>query len=309
MKRKIFCFSSFFSVVFVMFISAACSNANNSVIPTDTTEEDDLRTFIFPIDDDLDSSINSITESCRIKLDGEISPEMLQDIGSALQSLYTQNSDIRIELDLSLTTGLEIMPHEGFRGCLSLESIVFPEGLITVEVEPFDHLDNLKKVYFPSTVNSIGAKLLTGCYSFERLSLSENNPNFMLVNDVLYTKDYAKLLAYPIYKTNRTFVIPSQVHEIQKVAFEGNTHLQNITVPSGITCIDELVFLNCVNLSKVILPSSITSLKQSAFRGCGKLTEICFRGTQTQWESIEKEDDWNEGCPSNMTIIYNYEED
>ena len=159
LRRKPYAYLSYMNqgvhVLLIVILTIICliSCSNNPSEKNNSNE--DVQVFSIPASDDMEIQIANITKSCRISLTGTINSETLRILGAALQHLYEKNSSIRIELDLSGTNGLEIMPHEGFGQCLSLESIIFPEGLLTIEVEPFDHCDNLKKIYIPSTVSTL----------------------------------------------------------------------------------------------------------------------------------------------------------
>lgn len=48
--------------------------------------------------------------------------------------------------------------------------------------------------------------------------------------------------------------------------------------------------------SGVTIPASVTRIKQNAFQDCPYLSVIFFKGTQKEWEAIEKEDGWISGA-------------
>lgn len=288
-----------FVLLLILIVFSSCSNHPSE--EETNSSDNDVIVYDIEISDDISANIQNITESCRISLTGTINSDLLIDIGSSLSALYEKDSSIRIELDLSGTNGMEVMPHEGFRGCLSLESIIFPEGLKTIEVEPFDHCDNLKKIYIPSTTNSIGAGLWKGCNLLERISLVENNQFYKIVGDVIYNKNGTKLVGYPIYKTDKEFSIPAGINEIDKAAFYNNDKIEKVAIPSGVTGIDEYVFKGCTNLREMIIPASVASFGGGCLSGCTNLNKIIFLGTQEQWNSINKAGNWDNNT-GNYTV-------
>ena len=108
-----------------------------------------------------------------------------------------------------------------------------------------------------------------------------------------------------------TITIPS-VHEGEKVigigelVFYKRENITSITIPSGVTFIGELAFYNCKNLEVIQLPESIASVGKGAFSYCEGLQDIRFTGTEEQWETISKGENWDHGVSA--TVIFNFKE-
>ena len=75
-------------------------------------------------------------------------------------------------------------------------------------------------------------------------------------------------------------------------SFVGCKNLTEVTVEEGILYIYRNSFTFCSGLTKLTLPSTIKSIGLEAFAGCSSLTEIVFNGTKSQWEAIEKDENW-----------------
>lgn len=70
-----------------------------------------------------------------------------------------------------------------------------------------------------------------------------------------------------------------------------------------------LAFQGCTSLTSITIPDSVTEIGTWAFKGCSKLATINVTRTEEQWnswDSIRKGYEWNNGCPSDMIINYNY---
>ena len=119
------------------------------------------------------SSIPSMTETGVVKVIGEISSEDITNLTEALMTLYENNPDVRVTLDLSITTGLTKFPSYAFTdedfdkpGCLALEGMVLPSGLTTISIGNFRGCTNLNTIAIPSGVTEL-------CdYAFDESGLS-----------------------------------------------------------------------------------------------------------------------------------------
>lgn len=82
--------------------------------------------------------------------------------------------------------------------------------------------------------------------------------------------------------------IPDSVTSIGKGAFSGCTGLTSITISNGVASIGGMAFSGCTGLTSVTIGNSVTGIGSSAFSDCTDLTSITYKGTQAQWNEIEK---------------------
>ena len=100
-----------------------------------------------------------------------------------------------------------------------------------------------KKIVFSDVANKI---LISDLYRFE-IDINSKNPNFMIKDNVLYTKDKKILLKSG--KQEGAVKIINGVETIEKKAF-ANSSLQEITFPRSLKNIQNRIFLNCKKLKK-----------------------------------------------------------
>jgi hypothetical protein len=111
---------------------------------------------------------------------------------------------------------------------------------------------------------SIGVNASHECTALKKFTVDRGNPNYVSVDDVLFTKDRTTLVAYPNKKSSQ-YVIPSTVTSIRDNAFSGCTELTSITIPSSVTSIGGWAFTGCSSLTSITIPSSVTSFGQMVF--------------------------------------------
>ena len=85
-----------------------------------------------------------------------------------------------------------------------------------------------------------------------------------------------------------TFGLNSSLETINYGAFKDCTSLSTIVVPDGVNSIGSKAFNNCAALTSVSIPSSVTHIGEYAFDSCQSLVTFIFRGTQAQWDAVEK---------------------
>ncbi|MCM1438945.1 MAG: leucine-rich repeat domain-containing protein [Roseburia sp.] len=71
--------------------------------------------------------------------------------------------------------------------------------------------------------------------------------------------------------------------------------METFAFPAGLTKIESALFSDCTALKELNIPANIAEIGD-AFSGC-PLEKFEFRGTLKQWESVEKEKQWNDGMP------------
>lgn len=72
-------------------------------------------------------------------------------------------------------------------------------------------------------------------------------------------------------------------------------NLTALEIPDGVTQINKDAFVYYSALEAVYIPKSVTKISADAFYYCNNLVDIFFGGTRTEWEAVEKEENWDRG--------------
>lgn len=183
----------------------------------------------------------------------------------------------------------------------NLRDVFLPETIVEIGENAFGCCNSLKDFCFPENVKNITASIVFG-ESLQNVYVENENPYYCDVDGIVFTKDMKKLVYYPLGREGESYKIPKGVQEIGLQAFEGCDYLFNLAIPNGVIKIDKWAFLNCKNLSSVVIPKSIKFIGLEAFLQCSSLNVIYYRGSEEEWDKIEKDgNDW-----SNLNIVYNY---
>ena len=145
----------------------------------------------------------------------------------------------------------------------------------------------------PDQINGIDVKGFSDIEDFndrigERITISEDNKYFKLIDDVLFSRDGTELYIYTYKKKGENYIVPSGVEIINPDAFNSSSYLKNIVISEGVKKIYQYAFAVCKNIEKIYLPSTLemVSLKTFYFFGTDNL-QVYYGGTPEQWQKID----------------------
>ncbi len=188
-----------------------------------------------------------------------------------LKMCYSKEQNIKIQ------EGIEVIGGNSFRQATNAVEIDFPDSVTALSGQVFDGCSQLKQINLGKNVSYIDPVImLFGCNA--NVNISNENPNYVVEDGILYSKDKSKLITCLEMKTGE-IVIPSTVKRIGRVAFDCQK-ISKVTLQEGIEVIEELAFTTCENLREVIIPRSIKRIEPGAFGRCGCLTNINIQKTE-----------------------------
>jgi hypothetical protein len=122
------------------------------------------------------------------------------------------------------------------------------------------------------------------CPSLTTITVGAQNPDFIVVNGVLFNQNQTTLVLYPS-GVRGSYIVPSTVTSIGVAAFCDSYWLTNISIPNSVTSFSFEAFDCCTGLTSVTIPKSVTSIGDYAFLGCFNLTNIYFGGNAPDADS------------------------
>ena len=179
------------------------------------------------------------------------------------------------EREITLKGEAEILGPAALKGAINAEKITLSQTITTIKDTALYGAKSLKELYIGKNVSNIGGAFCA--YQFNKtnfeLKIDSGNPNFLVENRVLYTKEKEKLVSV-LYPINGTFQLDSNVRVIGSKAFENQLNLYNIKINDKLEEIQQSAFYSCRQLQKIELPQSITTIASGAFGDTGSLNKI-----------------------------------
>lgn len=204
--------------------------------------------------------------------------------------------------------GVTMVDSNAFENCESLKSVTLPETVDCVNGESFKGCPNITDVYYVGTeeqwtrIEFLDNTLLDSRVTMHYTTVAPDasRKRIQYYGDSSITPSPAPLSEISriydgeldsYYGRDTNVVVPyeldgQKIEKIRSGAFSGNTTITSVTLPGTVTYIGSYAFSSCSNLTSLTLPPSITIIEDGAFEGCENLTDVCYRGTEEQWNSI-----------------------
>ena len=142
---------------------------------------------------------------------------------------------------------------------------IIEEGIGEIYDDTFIGSENLKSVHVPSTVYYIAPNAFNGCNNLETVTISKDNPYFIVEDGIIYNKNKTILIRCLPGK-NTKVEIPDTVTEMQGYAFVGCSKLKGtLTVPGTIKNIPDNAFERCTSEIPLVLENGIEYIGRKAF--------------------------------------------
>jgi hypothetical protein len=170
-----------------------------------------------------------------------------------------------------LNDKLEEIGCDAFRFCESLEEIVIPNNVKTINDHAFRGCTGLTSVILGSGLKEIGEQSFLDCVSLERI------------------------------------VIPNAVKTIKDEAFYQCSGLTAVTLGDGLEEIGMWAFWNCSSLEQIVIPPTVKRIRDTTFEYCTNLTCVKFCDEIEEFMSCEAMRGWwNQGAHEKSLSTYSF---
>jgi hypothetical protein len=204
--------------------------------------------------------VESITMSDRV-----------QKIGYAAFFHCRRLNHLRLSESITCLEGLL------FSDCSALREITLPSNLQYIH-DAF-WLCAISAIAIPERVISIQSGAFRWCCALTEIKVAAGNPVYTDRDGVLFSKNMDRLLCYPKAKKGTAYIIPDTVKIIEKFAFRGCRHLEQVDIPDSVTGIGMEAFSSCSALKSVVIGNTSAWVSVEAFSECSclqKATLACM---------------------------------
>ncbi len=180
------------------------------------------------------------------------------------------------EKEITLSTEIVNIGRAAFRTAQNLENITLPESVETILNEAFAPLSKLKTLYLGEKVSYLNSGFMTENSSGNRtmadVTISPKNPNYMIKDNIIYSKDGKKIIKVLKYITG-SYIVEDNVEIIGDGAFNTQRNMTEVILKNNVKEINDS-FTYCANLKRVEIGTGIEKISEGAFTSSSKLSEI-----------------------------------
>ena len=159
-------------------------------------------------------------------------------------------------LKMVVITGGERIYSEEFYECTELESIIIPNGIVSIGDDAFKGCIGLKSIEIPASVTSMGKTVFLGCSGLKEVVWNAENCQ-------------GSLNTFEECMNLESVTFGETVKTIPAALFSGCYRLTNVEIPNGVISIGRDAFSGCRALMSITLPDSLTSIGMDAFEDTG----------------------------------------
>ncbi len=157
----------------------------------------------------------------------------------------------------------------------NIESIKF-NNVEKIGAYAFANRDAITKVELPSALKEFSPTAFNYCKKIKKYTLKDCE-NFVVVDNVLFTKDKKTLVAYPTDNDVHNYKIPDGTEVLGDYSFSYCYSLHGIDIPNSITKVGDYCFYMTSSLAGIVkFGDKLKSIGKYCFSNCAGIEELTF---------------------------------
>ena len=169
---------------------------------------------------------------------------------------------------------VEITGYNGKAEKLTIPNMLNGKKVTSIDNRAFYLCNSLISIIIPDSVEKISVNPFAYCRTLKSIFVSSEHPYFFAIDGVLFRKADSCLISYPKGREYTTYNIPQGITAIESSAFYDCKFLTRVTIPDSVTSIGDCAFYLCSSLTSISIPDSVTSIGDCAFYLCSSLTSV-----------------------------------
>ena len=204
------------------------------------------------------SAFNCCTSLTEISL-----PSLLTKIdGTAFSNCYnlnnidtSENTNFIYENNILMTSNRENILFIADKELKNTDTFSIPDGIKSWNYS-LSSYSNIKNLNIPKSLESIEIFLIP--LEIENIVVDQNNTNFYVENECLYSYDKKKLLL--AFTKNDTVILNQNVENIEENSFMCASNITSVTLPESVLSIGYQAFSQCKKLKTIHIGKNVNDI-------------------------------------------------
>ena len=145
-----------------------------------------------------------------------------------------------------------------------IDEVIVPETVAEIGDYAFIR-SSIIRVTLPAALKKMGENPFRQCEKLKEIAFSADNPDFEVLNGVLFGTQPRVLIHYSLVSREKTYTVPDGTVSVGPYAFSGCKFLQGVVLPEGLKSIGRAAFDSCKKLKEINFPEGLTDIDAVAF--------------------------------------------
>lgn len=186
--------------------------------------------------------------------------------------------------EIVLPDSIRYIAYWGINNAQNLEKINIPEGCKIIGQFALQNT-KIEEINIPSSVEEIKGAAFGGSTNLKKITVSDDNPYFKMVNGALISERNVafegdpplwsrNLLDYATSNANTIYEIPDNINSIDQYAFSHADNLKTVKISDSVEWISNDAFTYNMGITHITIPDSVEYLGSGAFDQCYNLASV-----------------------------------